>query len=54
MQELETDLVLICSNTSNISLGGIDRAADDFYELGEIAKERSIKIGYEALAWENM
>ena len=51
MQELETDLVLICSNTSNISLGGIDRAADDFYELGEIAKERSIKIGYEALAW---
>ena len=51
MQELETDLVLICSNTSNISLGGIDRAANDFFELGEIAKERSIKIGYEALAW---
>ena len=51
MQELETDLILICSNTSNISLSGIDRAANDFYELGEIAKKREIKIGYEALAW---
>lgn len=51
MEELETDLILICSNTSNISLGGIDRAADDFFELGELAKERSLKIGYEALAW---
>ena len=51
MGELETDLILICSNTSNISLGGLNRAADDFFELGEIAKERSIKVGYEALAW---
>ena len=51
MEELETDLILICSNTSNISLSGIDRAANDFYELGEIAKKREIKIGYEALAW---
>jgi len=51
MAELETDLILICSNTSNISIGGIERAANDFFELGEIAKERSIKVGYEALAW---
>ena len=51
MDELETDLILICSNTSNISLGGIDRAANDFFELGEIARKRSIKVGYEALAW---
>ena len=51
MEELETDLILICSNTSNISLGGLNRAADDFFELGEIAKDRSIKVGYEALAW---
>ena len=51
MAELETNLILICSNTSNISLGGLDRAANDFFELGEIARERSIKIGYEALAW---
>ena len=50
MGELEAELILICSNTSNISLGGVDRAAADFFELGEIAKDRSIKVGYEALA----
>ncbi|AMN52433.1 3-keto-5-aminohexanoate cleavage protein [Labrenzia sp. CP4] len=51
MQELGTDLVLICSNVSPISLGGIDRAADDFRVLGERAARRGIRIGYEALAW---
>ncbi|MCX2723133.1 bifunctional sugar phosphate isomerase/epimerase/4-hydroxyphenylpyruvate dioxygenase family protein [Roseibium salinum] len=51
MQELGTDLVLICSNVSPISLGGIDRAADDFHALGERAAGRGIRIGYEALAW---
>jgi len=51
MGELGTDLVLICSNVSPISLGGIDRAADDLRELGERAKPRGIRIGYEALAW---
>jgi len=51
MQELGTDLVLICSNVSPISLGGIDRAADDFRELGERAAKRGIRVGYEALAW---
>ncbi len=51
MDELGTDLVLVCSNVSPISLGGIDRAADDFRELGERAAKRGIRIGYEALAW---
>lgn len=51
MQELGTDLVLVCSNASPISLGGIDRSADDFRELGERAAKRGIRIGYEALAW---
>src|SRR6185436_2755025 len=37
MQELGTDLLLICSNVSPHALGGIDRAADDFRELGERA-----------------
>ena len=32
MEELETDLILICSNTSNIALGGLDRAANDFFQ----------------------
>src|SRR3954449_1390337 len=51
MQELQTDLLLICSNVSPASLGGIDRAADDFRELGELAAKRSLRVGYEALAW---
>src|SRR6476469_623678 len=51
MQELGTYLLLICSNVSPASLGGIDRAADDFRELGERAGKRSLRVGYEALAW---
>jgi 4-hydroxyphenylpyruvate dioxygenase len=51
MGELGADLVLICSNISPLSLGGIDRAAADFAELGERAAKRGIRIGYEALAW---
>src|SRR5690606_39077354 len=31
--------------------GGIDRAAADLRELGEIAAARNLRIGYEALAW---
>ena len=51
MNQLGTDLVLICSNVSPHSLGGIDRAADDFAELGERAANKNIRVGYEALAW---
>ncbi|MEO9528902.1 MAG: TIM barrel protein, partial [Roseibium sp.] len=51
MRELGTDLVLICSSVSPIALGGIDRAADDLRALGNLASERGIRIGYEALAW---
>ena len=51
MQELGTDLMLICSNVSPLALGGIDRAAADFHELGERAQKRGLRVGYEALAW---
>lgn len=51
MNDLGVDLVLVCSNTSPAALGGIDRAADDFAALGERAKARNIRIGFEALAW---
>jgi len=51
MQELGTDLMLVCSNVSPLSLGGIDRAAADFRELGERAARRGLRVGYEALAW---
>ena len=51
MEELETDLLLICSNVSPASLGGIDRAAADFHALGELAASRGLRVGFEALAW---
>ncbi|MBP1852966.1 bifunctional sugar phosphate isomerase/epimerase/4-hydroxyphenylpyruvate dioxygenase family protein [Rhizobium halophytocola] len=51
MQELGADLLLVCSNVSGVALGGIDRLADDFRELGERAAKRGLKVGYEALAW---
>ncbi len=51
MQELGCDLLLICSNVSPDALGGIDRAGDDFRELGERAAKRGLRIGFEALAW---
>ncbi|EBA08773.1 bifunctional sugar phosphate isomerase/epimerase/4-hydroxyphenylpyruvate dioxygenase family protein [Sagittula stellata] len=51
MVELGTDLVLMCSSCHPEALGGIDRAADDFAELGAIAAERGVRVGYEALAW---
>src|SRR5215218_9795400 len=51
MQELGCNRLLVCSNVSPHSLGGIDRAAADFYELGERAAQRGIRAGFEALAW---
>ena len=51
MGELGADLMLICSNVSQVSLGGIDRAAADFHELGERAAKHGVRVGYEALAW---
>ncbi|MBQ2263705.1 MAG: sugar phosphate isomerase/epimerase and 4-hydroxyphenylpyruvate domain-containing protein [Loktanella sp.] len=51
MQELGTDLVLICSSCHPEALGGIDRAAEDFQVLGERAAKRGLRVGFEALAW---
>jgi 4-hydroxyphenylpyruvate dioxygenase len=51
MQELGTDLVLVCSNVSPACLSDRKRIIDDFRELGERAARRNLRIGYEALAW---
>jgi 4-hydroxyphenylpyruvate dioxygenase len=51
MAELGCDLLMVCSNVSADSLGGIDRAAADFHELGERAQKRGMRVGFEALAW---
>lgn len=51
MTTLGTDLLMVCSNCSPHALGGIQRAADDFQELGERARQRGMRVAYEALAW---
>ncbi|MCS7067115.1 MAG: sugar phosphate isomerase/epimerase and 4-hydroxyphenylpyruvate domain-containing protein [Meiothermus sp.] len=51
MEALGTDLLLVCSNVSPKALPGLDRAAEDLYELGERARQRGMRVGFEALAW---
>ena len=51
MEELGCDLLLVCSSVSPEALGGIDRLAADFVQLGDAAARHKIRVGYEALAW---
>jgi 4-hydroxyphenylpyruvate dioxygenase len=51
MADLDCDLLMVCSNVSPLALGGINRAADDFAELGERAASRGFRVAYEALGW---
>jgi 4-hydroxyphenylpyruvate dioxygenase len=51
MEELGTDLLLICSNVSPVASGDRARIVTDFRELGERAARRNLRVGYEALAW---
>ena len=51
MNELGCDLLMICSNVAPDSLGGIDRAAEDFHALGDLAAQYGVRVGFEALAW---
>ncbi|MFF7706141.1 3-dehydroshikimate dehydratase QuiC [Pseudomonas sp. NPDC007930] len=51
MQELGTDLVLVCSNVAADALGDEQLLVNDMRLLGERAGARGLRIGYEALAW---
>jgi 4-hydroxyphenylpyruvate dioxygenase len=51
MEELGTDLLLVCSNVSPAALGDRARIVADLRELGERAARRGLRVGYEALAW---
>ncbi|SDZ57307.1 3-dehydroshikimate dehydratase QuiC [Pseudomonas sp. NFIX28] len=51
MQELGTDLVLVCSNAAADSVGYRQILVDDLRLLAERAGSRGLRIGYEALAW---
>lgn len=51
MNDLGTDLILVCSSVHPAAIGGIDRMADDFRDLGDLAAAHGIRVGFEALAW---
>ncbi len=51
MDQLGTDLVLLCSNCSPAALPERDRIVDDLHALGELAAAHGMRVGYEALAW---
>ena len=51
MNQLGTNLVLFCSSLHPAAMGGIDRMAGDFHELGDLAQQYGVRVGYEALCW---
>ena len=51
MEQLGTDLVLVCSNTAAAAIDDDSRAAADLHAMAERAAARGLRIGYEALAW---
>ena len=51
MNQLGTDLVLFCSSLHPAAMGGIDRMAADFNELGDLAAQYGVRVGFEALCW---
>jgi 4-hydroxyphenylpyruvate dioxygenase len=51
MEQLGTDLVLVCSNTQAAAIGDDARAAADLHAMAERAAARGLRVGYEALAW---
>ncbi|MEJ8848676.1 bifunctional sugar phosphate isomerase/epimerase/4-hydroxyphenylpyruvate dioxygenase family protein [Variovorax rhizosphaerae] len=51
MQAMGAELVLCCSNTSPLVIDSPELAAEQLHELAERAKQRNLRIGFEALAW---
>ena len=51
MYELGARLLCLCSNVSPDAIDDASRAAGDLAELADLARQRGMRIGYEALAW---
>lgn len=51
MEQLRTDLVLLCSSVAPDTIEDDAVAAEDLHKLGERAARRGLRVGYEALAW---
>ncbi|OJY68083.1 MAG: 3-keto-5-aminohexanoate cleavage protein [Sphingobium sp. 66-54] len=51
MAQLRCDRILLCSNCSPHAVNDRPRMVADLQDLGEVAKDYGILVGYEALAW---
>jgi 4-hydroxyphenylpyruvate dioxygenase len=51
MEQLGTDLILVCSSVSPHALDDDDRIAEQLHELAVRAGQRGLRVSYEALAW---
>jgi 4-hydroxyphenylpyruvate dioxygenase len=51
MEQLGTDLVLVCSSVSPNALDDDDRIAEQLHLLADRAGRRGLRVCYEALAW---
>ena len=51
MAELGTDLILLCSNCSQLALPDRNAMIEDLGKLGDLARGHGMRVGYEALAW---
>jgi 4-hydroxyphenylpyruvate dioxygenase len=51
MEQLEADLMLVCSSVAPDATNDDALAAADLHELGQRAARRGLRIGYEALCW---
>jgi 4-hydroxyphenylpyruvate dioxygenase len=51
MGRLGTPLLLVCSSIAPEAQGDMARIAADLHELGELAAEFDVRVGFEALAW---
>src|SRR3954467_11735896 len=51
MEQLGTDLILVCSSVSPHALHDDDRIAEQLHRLAVRAGERGLRVSYEALAW---
>ena len=51
MSELGTDLILLCSNCSQLALPDRNAMIEDLSRLGDLAQSHGMRVGYEALAW---
>jgi len=51
MEQLGTDLILVCSAVSADAVDDDDRIAEQLHQLATLAERRGMRISYEALAW---